>query len=122
MINYDDVKIKIDGIFIPPPTEYNVSLEDIDVDSGRNVKDAIMFRNRLRPDVSKISLTYTLNDTESIAKLLKMIEPESFNVEIYDLKQGKRVTKSFYAGPKSFNLICIDRVWVKGFKVNLIER
>lgn len=122
MLTYDDIKIKIDGVYIPPPTELSISLEDIDMKSGRNIKDAVMYRNRLRSDIKKISLTYTIDDTDSISKLLRMIEPESFNVELFDLKNNKRMVKSCYAGSKSYKLICVDRVWVNGFKVNLIER
>lgn len=121
-MTYGDVKIKINGVEIPPPTDMDFELNDVDVESGRNVSDGVMSRNRLRSDVFKVTLTYTIDDADSISKLLNLISGEYFNVELFDLKQNKRTTKSCYAGNKAYKLICIDRVWVSGFKVSLVER
>lgn len=100
----------------------NYELNDVDDDSGRDIQNALMERNRRRIDVTKISLTYDMNEPETMSKILNLIEPEFFEVDFHDLKKNGRCTKQFYAGPKSFEYLCIDRLWIKGFKVNLIER
>lgn len=100
----------------------SIGLNDEDEDSGRNVKDGIMYRNRIRDDVNKISLTYDTNELSDISKILQLINPETFLVELFDLKKMQRVVKQFYAGNKSYSFMCVDRVWIKGFKVSLVER
>lgn len=72
--------------------------------------------------MTKISLTYDMNEPQIMSKILNLIEPEFFEVDFHDLKKNARCTKEFYAGPKSFEYLCIDRLWIKGFKVNLVER
>lgn len=121
-MTYDDIKIKINGIEIPPPVDISTELSDEDVDSGRNIKDGVMYRNRVRDDVHKISLTYDMDNPSDISKLLQLVNPKEFLVEIFDLKTMKRVSKEFYAGNKSYSYICAGHVWIKGFKVSLIER
>ena len=100
----------------------SIELNDEDVDSGRNTKDGIMYRNRIRDDMHKITLTYDTDEPSDISKLLQLINPETFLVEIFELKTMKRVVKEFYAGNKSYSFTCVGHTWIKGFKVSLVER
>ena len=121
-MKYEDIQLKINGTSIPAPIDLSFSMEDSDVDSGRDIESDKMYRNRKRSDIIKIGITYEINDLSSVSNLLNLIQDEFFTVEFYDIKGNKRVVKEFYAGPKRFNYICIGEVFVKGLKFNIIER
>lgn len=120
-MNYGDIKIKVNGALLPAPVSLEYSLEDLDADSERDVNTGRLNRNRIRSDVFKLSLTYGMDDMVTVSKVLKTISPSTFNVELYDIKNGNRVLKTMYAGPKSIKMICSNGVWVKGLKFNLTE-
>lgn len=121
MKTYNDLKIIVNGVELPAPVSIEVNLEDLDSDSFRDTKYAKMHRNRLRSSVSKISLSYSIDDVEKMSAVLNAIDPETFSVTVFDLKQMKRVTKTMYAGPKSYGYIMNSCVWVKAMKFNLVE-
>lgn len=118
---YSDLKIIVNGAELPAPVSMEVNLEDLDSDSFRDTKYAKMHRNRLRSNINKISLSYNIDDVEKMSAVLNAIDPETFNVTVFDLKQRKRVTKTMYAGSKSYGYIMSDQVWVKAMKFNLVE-
>lgn len=120
-MSFKNVEIKVNGVVLPAPVDLDYSLEDLDADSERDVKSGILDRNRIRSDVFKLSLTYGCDDLVTISKVLQAISPATFNVELFDIKSNKRVTKKMYAGPKSTKLICNNGVWLKGTKFNLTE-
>lgn len=120
-MNYENIKIKANGVVLPAPISMELNLEDLDADSERDVHRGILDRNRIRSDVFKLSLSYGLNDMANVATVLKAISPAIFDVELYDVKSGTRTTKKMYAGPKSMQFICNEGVWIKGLKFNLTE-
>ena len=120
-MNYDNIKIKVNGVELPAPIDIDYSLEDLDADSERDVQSGVLDRNRIRPDVFKLSLTYGMNSPEDISKILKTISPGTLSVELYDIKNNNRMIKTMYAGPKSTKMICNENVWLKGLKFNLTE-
>lgn len=120
-MNYENVKIIVNGVELPPAVSFDYGLEDMDADSERDVNSGVLYRNRIRSDMLKISVAYAVNDTTSISNVLKAISPATFSVEVYDFKEGKRITKTMYAGPKSFQPVCLNGVWVKSLKFNLVE-
>lgn len=120
-MNYNDIKIKVDGVILPAPIDFSYNLEDLDADSQRDVKSGVLDRNRIRPDVFKISLSYGINDIATISTILKAISPETFKVELFDIKNNSRTTKTMYAGPKTVQMLCINGTWLKGLKFNLTE-
>lgn len=120
-MNYANLKIKINGVELPAPVDMDYNLEDIDIDSERDVSSAIMDRNRARADVYKIPLAYAIDDMETVSKVLNMVHPETFQVEIFDIMTLKRRTITMYAGPKSMRFICSNNVWVKSLRFNLVE-
>lgn len=121
-MQYNDIQLKINNTTIPAPIDMSYSLEDIDKDSGRDIKDAKMYRNRQLADVVKIGITYEINDVDSISTLMNLISDTFFDVEYFDIKSKTRVTKEFYAGSKSFNFVCVGDVFVKGLKFNIVQR
>ena len=120
-MSFKNFEIKVNGVVLPAPIDLDYSLEDLDADSERDVKSGVLDRNRVRSDVFKLSLTYGYDDLATISKVLQAISPATFNVELFDIKSNKRVTKKMYAGPKSTKLICNNGVWLKGTKFNLTE-
>lgn len=120
-MNYNDIEIKVNGVVLPAPIEYSYNLEDLDADSQRDVKSGVLDRNRIRSDVFKISLTYGINDMDTVSKVLKAISPSTFAVELFDIKNNIRATKNMYAGPKTAQMVCNNGVWIKGLKFNLTE-
>ena len=118
MINSDLI---VNGVLLPSPVSIDYSLEDVDADSKRDVKKAKMNRNRIRKDVVKLSIVYSINSLEEVSLVLNTIESTSFNVEYYDLKEGKRITKEMYAGAKNFRPINVGGHWIQGFKFSFTE-
>lgn len=120
-MNYENVKVIVDGTALPAPINLDYSLEDLDADSERDTRSGKLDRNRIRSDVFKLSLSYGIDDTDSVSSILNAISPETFQVEFYDVKKNLRITKTMYAGPKSFQMILNDGVWIKGLKFNIVE-
>lgn len=104
-MEYEGIRILINGVELPAPSEWDVSYDDLDAESLRSISDGVLDRNRIRSDVQKIHLCYFLKDLESITAMYKLISPQSFEVELWDDTKGKRVTKTMYAGPKKHTYI-----------------
>lgn len=121
MEGYDKIKLKINGVDIPSPISMDYGMDDLDMNSQRDTQTLRMHRNRGLSDMVTLSLVYGLNDLETISMILKAIEPESFEVELHDLKENKRVTKTMYASSKTAQFVVCDGVWVKGLKFKLVE-
>jgi len=96
-------------------------LSDLDINSQRDIQTLRMHRNRGLLDMVSISLVYGLNDLTTISKILKAIEPENFEVELHDLKENLRATKTMYASSKQAQFVVNNGAWVKGLKFKLVE-
>ena len=120
-MDFETLKIVVNGVELPAPISIDYNLEDLDADSARDAKSAELSRNRIRADVMKVSLIYGIDDTATVSHVLKAISSETFSVELFDVKENKRTTKKMYAGPKSMQLVLYKGVWIKGLKFNLVE-
>lgn len=121
ILNYENLKIKINGVDLPAPVQVDYNLEDLDADSERDTQRAILDRNRIRADVYKIPLAYAIDDVETVSKILNMVRPETFSVEIFDIISLKRKTLKMYAGPKTMQFVLAGNIWIKALKFNLVE-
>lgn len=102
------ISIKIDGAALPAPSSYQVSFEDLDSeDTKRYVKTGKMRRKRTRSEVMKVSLVYNLSDMPNILKIMRMIKPQTFFVELYLPNEGVIGTIEMYSNKKQFNYIRI---------------
>ena len=121
-MEYTDIKILINGEELPAPSSIDVEFEDLDADSIRSLTDGVLERNRIRPNVQKITLSYLLKELDVISEVYQMITPATFSVELWDDVQGKKVTKQMYAGPKKHSYIRTQS-GIKGqaIKFSLIE-
>lgn len=121
-MEYNDIKILIEGVELPAPSTMDIEYEDLDADSIRSISDGVLERNRIRSNVQKVTLSYLLKDLTDIKTVYEMVGPATFNVELRDDTQGKRVTKEMYAGPKKHSYVRTQS-GIKGqaIKFSLIE-
>ncbi len=96
------LQITINNVNLPTPSEYNVTISDLDAEGQRPITTGILHRKRIRSGVLKIELTYLLKDMPNIATVLNMIQPETITVALYDPVGGQIASKTMYAGDKKF--------------------
>lgn len=111
--------LKIDGVVMPPPTKYDVSLNDIDAQSSGRTEAGYMKRKRIRSNVGKLSVGWTNVTKDELETILEAVKRESFPVEFYF---GKMVSATMYAGDKSISFkVYKDGVSYWDINFNLIE-
>lgn len=116
------IDIYINGVKLPTPSTLEVEYSDLDADSIRPIETAILKRNRVRSDMQKIKLGYLLNSVSDIDRIMQMIKPKDLTVTTYDNSTGAVVTKTMYAGNKTFAYIRLKKgIKGQGFKFNLVE-
>lgn len=122
-MNYEKIKIKIDGINLPAPTTFSINLEDLDSgESLRDVKKGVLSRLRVRNDVLKISLGYSMEDLTTISKIINMVKPVSFNVETLDIHTLERKTFKMYCSKKKYQYIVVGKgIYAKGLAIDITE-
>ena len=121
-MEFNDIKLKINGTLLPVPVEFDMELSDLDDEtSTRDIKTMKLKRNRIRANIYKITLGYSLDETATISLILNLVSDATFEVEMFDIVEMKRVKKTMYAGPKSFGYMLNKDVWVKGLKLSLVE-
>jgi len=96
------LQITINNVNLPTPSEYNVTISDLDAEGQRPITTGVLHRKRIRSGVLKIELTYLLKDMPNIATVLNMIQPETITVALYDPVGGQIASKTMYAGDKKF--------------------
>lgn len=106
------IQIKINGVALPTPSEYDIELNDLDAEGQRPITTGKLKRKRIRSDCLKINLVWYLKDFPSISTILNMVKPETFNVTLYDAVGGEIVTRVMYASPKKITYIRL----ASGFK------
>lgn len=116
------IDIYINGVKLPAPSTLDMEYSDLDADSLRPITTGKLKRNRVRSNMAKIKIGYLLNEVTDIDRIMKMIEPKDFTVEVYDNATGSVVNKTMYAGNKTFSYIRVKRgIKGQGFKFNLVE-
>lgn len=120
--------VKIGDYTLPVQSEYSGSLSDLDVDSGRNINDGVMVRNRIRSEIHKLEFSYDLMTYEEAKPILNAIEPKEFNVTFFSLEKGKMITRKMFCGDKTYSYTAAIpngktdfEIVVKDLKFNLIE-
>jgi len=117
-----DISIKISGEVIPSSfIDLKYDIEDLDVDSIRDINNGILDRNRIRQGVFKLNITYAITGLEDIQKVLRLTEPVEFQVEILNLRTLTRTTHTMYCAKKSTQLVKHEKAWTKGLSFSLTE-
>lgn len=124
MDNKQIVVIKINGVKLPTPSEYTISIEDLDTDeSKRAINTGILERSVLRYGMYKIGITYLMKDSPDVATILKMLEPKHLNVELYDWKNQKLAVKQMYCSKKKLGIVKTAKGFMaQGMQFDVTER
>lgn len=121
-MEYEDIKILINGSELPSPSTMEVSYDDLDAEPLRGISDGVLERNRIRSNIQKVTISYLLKDLPDLAAIYNLVSSQTFTAELWDDTKGKRVTKTMYAGPKKHTYIRVQN-GIKGQAVqfSLIE-
>lgn len=93
--------LKVDGVALPAPHSYTVTLNDLDsADTGRT-EDGMLVRQRLRGGVAKISVQWKALSTADCAAILNATAPDQFTVQYFF---GQTRTAQMYAGTRTTQL------------------
>jgi len=113
--------LKIDGVEMPAPIQYDVSIMDIS-QAERNAKGDIVI-DRIATK-RKIELNLQGLTSEEVSKVLKAVSPVFFEVEYFDPQENKLRTGTFYAGDRKTTGLMYSngKLLFKNITFNLIER
>ena len=116
--------IKINGVDIATPSEFTVTI--LDIDNGESTSrsaDGTLNRDRIAVK-RQIEMSWNLLRPEEISPILKLMSDVFFEVEYPDPQEGKYITKTFYVGNRPAP-VAIEKngqlLW-KELRVTLTER
>lgn len=113
----------ISGIEMPPPTDYQVGIMDLDGKTTRTA-DGSLKRDRIAVK-RKIEVLYAFITQEELQTVLQAISPVFFPVVYLDPQDGGTKTGTFYAGDRTVAAVGFSGgkvVHWKDLKFNLIEQ
>lgn len=113
--------IKINGVALPTPSDYIVSIMDISKASRNAAGTMVIERIATK---RKIELSWKYLSKTEISNVLKMVSPVFFNVEYIDPEDSAWKTGTFYCGDRSVGALDYrnGNIRWKDIKFNLIER
>jgi hypothetical protein len=97
--------IKVDGVEIPTPSEYNPYPELREKSSENSLGDV---KRKIISCRWKLEMKWDLLTKEQYAQLIKIKFKKSFQCE-FPSSTGKRVTKTMYAGDPKGNAFKLDK-------------
>lgn len=96
----------IDGVEMPKPTSYQVTISDLDSsDSVRN-EAGVLLRNRIRQGVTKVAVGYIVPG-DVAAKVLTATRPEKVSVTYFDPEAVSSSTMQAYVNDRT----CTTKVY-----------
>lgn len=113
--------LKINGVQLPAPIKINSSYMDI-TNAKRNSAGTMIID--IIAEKVKLEVEWGLLSVEEVSYILNTISPSTFQIQYFDIKQNKEVTKMFYKGNRSMQYMYYKNgvpYKIKGFKVNFIE-
>lgn len=111
--------ITANGILLPDPDTFQVSLSDLDGDSNRDLSTGLLYRDRIAAGKRKLSCSWPPLDQDQTAAILNAVSPVFFNITYPDPQLGI-TTKEMYVGDRTAPMLQ-DNMW-KGLKMDFIER
>ncbi len=111
----------IDGNYVPVPTRYQYSLQDVSAPNSGRTEDALMHKQRITQKV-KIELEWANQTTAAVSEILNAFNPEYISVRYLDAKAGDFVTKTFYVGDRAAPLYNSRLGLWENVAFNIIER
>lgn len=115
--------LKINGVAITTPKSLKVDIMDLDGESNRNAKGALI-RDRIAVK-RKISCEWAPLTMSEISTVLQAVQNVFFQVEYPDPMTGSMQTKTFYVGDRSAPLYWKSPAGVylwEGLTMDLIEK
>ncbi|HFE9851431.1 TPA: DUF6711 family protein [Enterococcus faecalis] len=114
--------LSIEGVNVKTPKKFQVSIEDIDSESGRNA-NGDMIRDRLAVK-QKLEISWGPLSDKEISTILTSVKPPFFTVTYPDPETGGQSTKSFYVGARTAPMYSWNDTLPKweGLAMNFIER
>lgn len=100
MANETIHQIKIRGTVIDLSSKKDTYF-DLDAKATRSWKTGILNRNRIRKNCFKCECTIENRTQAYVESVLRLLDPQSFEVEVYDKYKGQRETKTMYCGDRS---------------------
>lgn len=115
--------IRINGVKMPTPTSFSVSISDISSDDSKRNARGDMLIDRICTK-RKIEMSWDFITLEDMSLTLNLVKDIFFTVEYPDPQEGKFLTKTFYVGDRTAPMCVLKEgkpIW-KNVKFNLIER
>jgi len=122
--NGADVKrtiLKVDGVFIPDPSELQWGLQSVSASNAGRTMDGLMHVN-LVTRKRKLELKWSGVDFDATSEILKAVNPEKFEVTYFDNLNNRNETRTFYVGDRT----SMVKSYVEGYRrcdvaFNIIE-
>ena len=96
--------IQINGVDMPPPVEYSVSLQDIDSENTRRTETGVLQRDRVRAGVYKIQVKWLVTKTQ-LKTITDALKPAKFSVKFFDPTTSTTPTRYMYCGDRNADLV-----------------
>ena len=115
--------IKINGIQMPSPSAFSVTITDISGDNSQRDSRGTMHIDRITTK-RKIELEWKFLNMKDMSTVLNLVKDIFFEVEYPDPMVGNMVKKIFYVGDRNVPMYsCINKIpcW-QNIKYNLIEQ
>ena len=94
--------LTIDGVVMPTPTEFSVSIADIS-NAQRNANGTMIIERITTKRTIKVSWSYISKD--NAFTLLYAVAKTSFRVEFPDPQFGTTIASNFYCGDRNVSMI-----------------
>lgn len=116
--------LKIDGVLMPAPTDYNPGIMDLDSEKTmRLIGNGKMVRRRIAVK-RKLEYTWGVLTIAEAQTILSAVSPEMVSVEYEDPQTGSTVTGTFYASDRTLSAVGYSggkiTAW-KGLKFSFTE-
>lgn len=115
--------IRINGVQMPNPTNFSVTISDISSDDSKRNARGDMLIDRITTK-RKIEMEWNFISLEDMSLTLRLVKDIFFSVEYPDPEEGKFITKTFYVGDRTAPMLDIidgKPMW-KNVKFDFIER
>lgn len=113
--------IKIDGITIPTPSDYQVGIMDISK-AERNARGNLIIERIATK--RKLEFSWNYLSIEDLSRLLKLVSPVFFQIDYIDPQENAWKTGTFYVGDRKAGALDYKNgnIRYKDIKFNIIER
>lgn len=96
--------INIDGVDLPAPVEYSVSLQDIDSENTKRTETGVLQRDRVRAGVYKLQVTWRITKPQ-LKIITDALSSAKFSVSFFDPATNTNPTKDMYSGDRAGKLL-----------------